>query len=240
MFPQFTVNAAGRIVSGYPQSGLPMGTFGHTFAGPQDNPGDNIFMIGPTGLVNTYFRVDQGGIFSIGNLASTYYLNYDGVTTFTFSGISSKLGIGIIPTAKLHVLGVSASGANQRLEPVLGVAEEARGATVNTTDATTTTIQTVDIPTGTGLLINTVINCKKTAGAGVGLAGSSNTYIRTVKAKNVGGTVTIGTIQSDYTSEDIAAFNVSLSVSGTNVLIRVIGAVNDDVTWNCITKTYNV
>jgi hypothetical protein len=53
----------------------------------------------------------------------------------------------------------------------------------------------------------------------------------------VGGTVTIGTISSTFTSEDINQFNATLAVSGTNVLVQVTGAVNDNVTWTSITTT---
>jgi hypothetical protein len=89
----------------------------------------------------------------------------------------------------------------------------------------------------TVVLIETRVHSRKTGGAGVGTIGDGNAYIRTVKAKNVGGTVTIGTISSTFTSEDINQFNATLAVSGTNVLVQVTGAVNDNVTWTSITTT---
>ena len=104
-------------------------------------------------------------------------------------------------------------------------------ATVNTIDATLTTLQTIAIPTNSAILIEYRINSIKTSGAGTGTIGDTNSYIRVVKVKNVGGVVTLGTISSSYTSADIKAFLVTHSVSGTNVIIQVTGATNDNVTW---------
>lgn len=109
--------------------------------------------------------------------------------------------------------------------------------TVSTTDATVTTIQTIAIPNNTGLLIRSFIKSRKTGGVGVGTTGDVNGYVRTVKAKNVAGVVTIGVISSDYTSEDIAPFNATFVVSGTNVLVRVTGSANNNVDWECKTET---
>lgn len=168
---------------------------------------------------------------------------YDATPANQILSFSASVGISTIitPGAKLHVFGVDpTTSVNQRLEPVTGVTEDTTGATVNTTTATVTTIQTIAIPLNTGLLIETYVTGRKTGGAGAGTTGGVNGYVRTVKVKNVGGVVTMGTIQSSYTSEDIAAFNTTLAVSGTNIIVRVAGAVNDNVTWNVITKTYKI
>lgn len=151
------------------------------------------------------------------------------------NGVNVSIGT-TTPIGLYHLFGM-VDGINQRWEPVANVIEDLSGATVNTTDATTTTIQTIPVPTNKGLLIESKINCRKTGGIGVGAIGDTNSYIRTVKAKNVGGVVTLGIIQTSYTSEDIAVFNATFTVSGTNILVRVNGALNDNVTWNVITKT---
>ena len=132
------------------------------------------------------------------------------------------------------------SVSNQRLEPVDGVYEDTTGATVPTVNATVTPLETIPIPADTVVMIESYITCKKTAGAGVGAIGAGNGYIRTVKAQNIGGVVTIGVVQSSFTSESITAFNATFVVSGTNVVINVTGALSDDVTWNSITKKYRV
>lgn len=153
-------------------------------------------------------------------------------------GIGTGVGT---PSALFHVLGVSATGFNQTLEPVLNVTEKVSGNTVNTTDATVTTIQTIAIPTDKVLMIETRVTARKTAGAGVGTVNDGNGYVRTATYANIAGVVTLsGAVQTSYTGEGIAAFNVTLVISGTDVLIRVTGAANDDVTWNSITRTYEV
>jgi hypothetical protein len=152
-------------------------------------------------------------------------------TNFFWDDTNNRLGIKTnTPTKTLHVAG------DIRFEPVSGVLLDVESATVNTTNATTTTLQTIAIPTDTVVMIDARIHSRKTGGAGVGTTGDGNAYIRTVKAKNVGGTVTIGTISSTFTSEDIAVFNATFSVSGTNVNIDVSGSANNNVTWtsSCI------
>lgn len=103
--------------------------------------------------------------------------------------------------------------------------------TVTTTNTTATTIQTVATVAGESYLVEVRFISKKTAGTGAGVVGDSNTYIRTFKAKNVGGTLTLSSIQSDYTLEDINAHNVSVTTSGTNILLQVIGSLNNTVNW---------
>jgi uncharacterized membrane protein YiaA len=149
---------------------------------------------------------------------------------YFWDNTNKRLGIAIAaaPVKTLHV------GGSTRVEAVSGVTYDIESATVNTTDTTLTTLQTVAIPTGTVVLIEARIHAKKTAGAGVGSVGDGNAYIRTVKAKNVGGVVTIGSVASTYTSEDIISYNATIAVSGTNVIIQVLGDVSDNVTWTSI------
>jgi len=157
---------------------------------------------------------------------------------------AGNVGIGVItPTAKIHVQGIDATTLiNQRLEPVAGVTEDTNGATISTINNTITTIQTIAIPLDTVLLIVCNFTSRLTivSGGGLGIVGDGNGYMRTVKAKNVGGVVTIGAVQSDFTSEDNVAYDVNLTVSGTDVLARVTGDNANTVTWNVITKTYKV
>jgi hypothetical protein len=65
----------------------------------------------------------------------------------------------------------------------------------------------------------------------------SAVYIRTARYKNVGGTVTINNLQTDFTSEDQLGWNGTLDVSGTSARMRVTGAANNNITW---TVTYEV
>jgi len=109
-------------------------------------------------------------------------------------------------------------------------------AQVSTTDATVTTVASITVPTDSALLLQAQIVGRRTGGTG-GANGDASTYIRTARYKNVGGTVTINNLQSDYTSEDQGSWNGTLDVSGTAARIRVNGSANNNVNW---TVTYTV
>ncbi len=153
-----------------------------------------------------------------------------------------NIGVGVdVPLARFHNFGVNSTGVNQRLEPISGVIEDVIGATVNTTDATLTTLQTISIPNDTIYMIEARITCRKTAGVGAGTIGDGNGYIRTACYANIGGVVTLsGVVQTSFTGEAIVGFDANLIISGTNVLVSVTGALNDSVTWNTITRIEKV
>jgi len=67
-------------------------------------------------------------------------------------------------------------------------------------------------------------------------ANESVAYERTVRVKNNGGTVSLPTIQSDYTSEDAAlnAANCTFIVNGSAVDVRVTGVAAADITWKVV------
>jgi hypothetical protein len=106
-------------------------------------------------------------------------------------------------------------------------------ATVNTTNATVTTIATVATTTDTVTLLKAEITGLRTGGT-AGTAGDSATYVRTVRVKNIAGTVTLANLQSDYTSEDQNGFNATITVSGTNALVQVAGTANNNMTWKAV------
>jgi hypothetical protein len=65
---------------------------------------------------------------------------------------------------------------------------------------------------------------------------SSVAYERTVKVKNVGGTVSLATIQSDYTIEDagLGSANCTFIVNANAVDVRVTGVNAKTITWKCV------
>ena len=65
-------------------------------------------------------------------------------------------------------------------------------------------------------------------------------YIANCTYKNVAGTaVIIGNLSFANTDEDVAAWDVTTSVSGNNVSINVIGA-NMNVSWKARYRIYSV
>lgn len=68
-----------------------------------------------------------------------------------------------------------------------------------------------------------------------GLAGSPGdgaTFRRTFRVKSIGSSVTVHDYQSDYTSRDNHTMNVLVSVNTTQLIITVIGAVDNNLKWN--------
>lgn len=125
--------------------------------------------------------------------------------------------------------GVTDLWENKQFNSVLGYS--VLNSTLTTTDDTLSLIDTITVDTDSILLIEARVNARKISGGGTGSVGDGNSYIRTVKAKNIGGTVSIGLVSSTYTSEDITPFNVSFSVSGNNVNLNVLGSINNNVYW---------
>lgn len=147
---------------------------------------------------------------------------------------NSRLGIGnSAPARQLHVTGSSLFNASIRYADA-GFPKanyEIFQGGVQTTNATQTTAATVALPTDSEVLITANITGRDSA------TGDSAAYIRTARFKNVGGTCTINTLQADYTSEDVKAWDGTLVVSGTNALIQTKGAASTTVDW---TVTYFV
>lgn len=111
---------------------------------------------------------------------------------------------------------------------------------IATTDATVTTIQTIAIPASTAVGIEVIITARRTGGS-AGAAGDSAYYQRYACYRNEAGTVAIvGAAATPVTMESQAGWDVTFSISTTNVLVRVTGAANNTVTWHAHIRTWRV
>jgi hypothetical protein len=164
--------------------------------------------------------------------AATTGLPAQDASNFFWDDTNNRLGIGNnAPADTLHVTGnarVSGTGSQIRLlaESDMTINQ----ATVATTDATATTLATVATTTDTTMLLEARVTGRRTGGS-AGTAGDAACYVRTARINNIAGTVTVSNLQSDYTSEQNSSWNATFTVSGTNVLVRVNGAANNNVTW---------
>jgi len=151
---------------------------------------------------------------------------------FFWDNTNTRLGILTnSPQDSLHVAGnVRISGATSTFRLLAASDYLAAQSSVTTTDATQTTAATIAIPTDTTVLLEVNVVGRRTAGS-AGTAGDSAAYVRTARFKNIGGTVTMLTLQSDYTSEDQAGWNCTLDANTTNARVRVTGAANNTVLW---------
>ncbi len=101
-----------------------------------------------------------------------------------------------------------------------------------TTNNTITTLHTFAIPTNTTVFLNCTVIARRTGGS-AGVAGDSAAYQIKGCFKNISGTVTqVGTTSVDFTGEDQAAWDCVFSISSANVLLRVTGATNNNITWH--------
>lgn len=101
---------------------------------------------------------------------------------------------------------------------------------VNTTDATATTIITIPTSTDQSLFVKAFISGRRTGGT-AGATNDSYAAERTLRVKNDGGTLSIYSVTSNFTSKDQNAFTCIFIVSGTDVLVQVQGAANNNLSW---------
>jgi len=103
-----------------------------------------------------------------------------------------------------------------------------------TNNATVTTIYTHSTASPTTYSFDIEIIAIRTD-----VAGDTANYRRLFKAKNIGGTVTVNDLDQVSTTdiaswdhEDNAAWNLTVVVSGTNILIRVTGVAGQTIKWS--------
>lgn len=112
-------------------------------------------------------------------------------------------------------------------------------ATVSTADATNTAIQRVNVPVDRSAYIETIVVGRRNGGL-AGSPGDSAYYKLEGLFKNSGGTLSLvgSVIQSG--AEDQAAWNAAYSIQGSDVLVAVTGAANNDITWQSFLRYYEV
>ena len=141
-------------------------------------------------------------------------------------------------TGALTALSTTATGSGASIELNDAADMKITTAAVNTTNATVTTAATIAIPTDTTVLLEIRTVGYRTGGSS-GSTGDSAAYIRTARAKNIAGTVTINPNppQSDFTNEDQSSWNSTITASGANALVSVTGAANNNISWKVVITT---
>lgn len=112
-------------------------------------------------------------------------------------------------------------------------------AKVKTTDATTTALIRTPVQPGKTVMIEARIVALRTGGSS-GAEGDSAFYVLTGAYKNVGGTLTGIATPVLQGGEDQAGWNVGFTTSGEFAVVTVLGAANNDVTWEGTISTYTV
>jgi hypothetical protein len=112
--------------------------------------------------------------------------------------------------------------------------------TVQTTDATVTTLYTFTIPASTTFAISASVVARRTGGAS-GTAEDGAFYERVAAIKNVAGTATIiGSVATPITIEDQAGWDCTIDVTGATARVRITGAASNNVSWIGTFKVYQV
>lgn len=111
---------------------------------------------------------------------------------------------------------------------------------IKTTDATVTTLSTVVVPVDHTLLVDGFVVARRTGG----LSGSTNDgagYRVQFVAKNTAGTAAlIGSGTITVLGESQAGWDVTLSASSGNILVRVTGAAQNDIEWRWTARAFSV
>ena len=111
---------------------------------------------------------------------------------------------------------------------------------IETTNGTITAIDTIPTVTDTCIMVDAQVVARRTGGT-AGTAGDIAAYGRRAAFKNVGGVLTqVGTTTAIGTYESQAGWDCTIVASGTNILVRGLGAANNNVTWHSTTAIYQV
>lgn len=106
-------------------------------------------------------------------------------------------------------------------------------ATVSTTNNSLTTLYSKLTFGGVIYGVEANIVARRTGGSS-GSANDSSVYVLRGRYKNNGGTLTVSNVTTEYTSEDQLAWNATLTLSGTNIIVQVQGATNNNINWHGI------
>lgn len=108
---------------------------------------------------------------------------------------------------------------------------------VLTTNATDTTIHTLAIPASTTYAVEVIIVARRTGGTG-GTAEDGGRIKLSSVYKNVAGTATLIGSQTNTPSDFSGGYTAKITVSGSNILIRVTGVANVNVSWVMTARVY--
>lgn len=156
---------------------------------------------------------------------------------------TGNVGIGTTaPASKLHVVQATLGNAITTLASTTtndDPTETTYQNKVTTTDATITTLATVPIPASTTVMIEARVAARRTGGTS-GTAEDGAAYIVAGAYKNVAGTATEIGEGSLFSAEDQAGWACTIDVSGSNALLQVTGAADNNVSWVATYRVYSI
>lgn len=112
-------------------------------------------------------------------------------------------------------------------------------AKVTTTDNTTTNLMRVKLPNNKTMMVQAHIVARRTGGS-AGADGDSAFYVLTGAYKNINGVLTGIGSPDLYGGEDQAGWNVGFTSATDNIIVTVLGATNNNITWEGTVSTFIV
>lgn len=100
-----------------------------------------------------------------------------------------------------------------------------------TTNSTTTTLHTIATTSDTNITISGIVLARRTGGV-AGTAGDVASYKIEAVYKNIGGTLTLVGGGVTVLGESQTDWDCQVNISSSNLLIQVIGATDNNVTWH--------
>lgn len=112
------------------------------------------------------------------------------------------------------------------------VALKPREVSVETTDATVTTLATLTLEDARTYQIVADVVARRTGGAS-GTAGDGASYrvLGTFRRVSAGSATLIGTVTTEHSAESQSGWDCTLTASGNDVLVRITGASGNSISW---------
>lgn len=202
-----------------------------------DVPANNGLNITDNHLIFGTLRIKDNlvGIVITGGQINAAAYTFDTNVSLTFKGVlftnSLANTITLTGTAPIYENCVNTNGTYAYDADTFGSTPEAR---VSTTDATVTTIQTIPCASSTTTATVGYVVARRTGGS-AGTAEDGAMYRVEFAANNIGGTATlIGTAVVTVIGENQAGWDVTVVGSGANMLIKVTGAINNNINWKWV------
>ena len=112
---------------------------------------------------------------------------------------------------------------------------------LETTDATVTTLLTLPLEDNRTTQIVADVVARRTGGsAGTAGDGASYRLIGTFSRVSNGSATLIGSVTAGHAAENQSGWDATLTASGTDVLVRVTGQANVNITWAVVTTLQKV
>jgi hypothetical protein len=199
---------------------------------------------GVQGSASGTAATNYGGYFLASGGTVNVGAYYSGTTYGLLVAANGTSGFGILtPTARVHIQEPTLGNEVFRIETLAAnddPAEQVYQGRQTTTSATVATVLTITPAASQTTMIEARVIARRTGGT-AGTAEDAAGYNMFGTYKNTAGTVAlIGTVLAGYTAESQAAWNATLVISGSTVIVQVTGALNNNITWHCTARVYRV